>query len=241
MKLNEIYNFLNTLSPFETQESWDNSGLLLGNLNDEISKLYLSLDLDENLIDEAEPNSLFITHHPLIFKPLKNLAGECYPKAFIKEMIRKNIALISLHTNYDLSHLNEYFVSEILGFKEFSKEGFLIFVKVDTSFKELCDLVKQKLNLSILKTSFCGKERIRKIAVCTGSGGDFVPNLKADCFLSGDFKYHQALEALSNNLSLIELGHFESERYFTHSIQKHLQNLQLEVIIKVSKNPFQYF
>ncbi|MCH5336012.1 MAG: Nif3-like dinuclear metal center hexameric protein [Campylobacter sp.] len=241
MKLAELYNFLDTISPFCTQENWDNSGLLLGNLNDEISRVYLSLDLDEKLIDEAEPNSLFITHHPLIFKGLKDLAGELYPRAFVKEMILKNLSLICLHTNYDLSHLNAYFVKEILGFKHFTQEKFLIFVDVDMSFQTLCEHIKQKLNLEILKVSFCGKEKLKKIAICTGSGGDLIPGIKADCFLSGDFKYHQALEALSNGLSLIELGHFESERYFADSLAKHLQNLPLKAIIKVSKNPFQYF
>lgn len=241
MKLIEIYNFLDSISPFYAQESWDNSGLLLGDLDDEISKVYLSLDIDEKLIFEAEQNSLFITHHPLIFKGLKNLTGELYPRAFVKEMIRKNLSLISMHTNYDLSHLNAYFVKEILGFEHFIQEKFLIFVDVDMSFKALCEHVKQKLNLGILKVSFCGKERLKKLAVCTGSGGDLIHGLEADCFLSGDFKYHQALEASSNHLSLIELGHFESERYFTHSLARHLQNLPLKVIISVSKNPFQYF
>lgn len=241
MKLIEIYNFLDSISPFCTQESWDNSGLLLGNLDDEISKVYLSLDLDENLIKEAEENSLFITHHPLIFKALKDLAGESYPKAFVKEMIKKNLSLIALHTNYDLSHLNAYFVREILGFKRFTQDKFLIFVDVDMSFEMLCEHIKRSLNLEFLKISFCGKQKLKKLAVCTGSGGDFISGLKADCFLSADFKYHQALEALSNDLSLIELGHFESERYFAQSLAKDLQNLPLKAIIKVSKNPFQYF
>lgn len=241
MKLIEIYNFLDSISPFCTQESWDNSGLLLGDLNDEISKVYLSLDLDEKLIDKAEPNSLFITHHPLIFKGLKDLANSNYPRAFIKEMLRKNISLISMHTNYDLSHLNAYFVKEILGFKHFTQEKFLIFVDVDMSFKTLCEHIKQRLNLEFLKVSFCGKEKLKKLAICTGSGADLLSEVRADCFLSGDFKYHSAFEAISNHLSLIDLGHFESERYFAQCLAKHLQNLPLKVIISVSKNPFQYF
>ncbi|EAH6319672.1 Nif3-like dinuclear metal center hexameric protein, partial [Campylobacter jejuni] len=67
MKLSEIYNFLDQLSPFNIQESWDNSGILLGNKDSEISTVYLSLDIDENIIKEASENSLIITHHPLIF------------------------------------------------------------------------------------------------------------------------------------------------------------------------------
>ncbi|EDP8019615.1 Nif3-like dinuclear metal center hexameric protein, partial [Campylobacter jejuni] len=64
MKLSEIYNFLDQLSPFNIQESWDNSGILLGNKDSEISTVYLSLDIDENIIKEASENSLIITHHP---------------------------------------------------------------------------------------------------------------------------------------------------------------------------------
>ncbi|TQR33067.1 Nif3-like dinuclear metal center hexameric protein [Campylobacter sp. MIT 99-7217] len=241
MKIAEIYEFLDRLSPFETQETWDNSGLLLGSLEDEVERIYLSLDIDEKLIEKAEENSLFITHHPLIFKGLKDLANEHYPRKFIKDMLAKNLSLISMHTNYDLSHLNAYFVKEILGFENFIQDKFLIYVDLDLSFTELCKHVKFALQVPYLKTSFSGKEKINRIAICTGSGGDLLPLVKADCFLSGDFKYHQAFEAISNDLSLIDLGHFESERCFANSLAKYLQNFPIKVIISVSKNPFQYF
>ncbi|TKX30519.1 Nif3-like dinuclear metal center hexameric protein [Campylobacter aviculae] len=242
MKLIEIYNFLDSLSPFSSQESWDNSGLLLGNYEDEINKIYVSLDIDEQLIDKADSNSLFITHHPLIFKGLKDLANSSYPRSFIKKMIEKNIALISMHTNFDLSHLNSYFVEEILGFEINKKDEFLIYIKKQIDFFDLCQYLKEKLKLTTLKISYCGKKNINCIAICTGSGGDLISKIKeADCFLSGDFKYHQAMEAISNNLNLIDLGHFESEHYFSQCLAKDLKNLPLKVIISVSKNPFQYF
>lgn len=241
MKLNEIYSFLDNLSPFDTQESWDNSGLLLGDKDNEISTVYLSLDIDQSIVDKVSENSLIITHHPLIFQALKNLSGKEYPKAFIKELMKKNVSLISMHTNYDLSHLNAYFVEEILGFKIAFKDDFLIYVDDLISFKALCALVKKKLQVPLLRVSDCGKKDIKRIAICTGSGGSFIPKLDADCFLSADFKYHQALEAISNQISLIDLGHFESERYFSQCLAKDLKNLPLQVIITVSKNPFQYF
>ncbi len=69
---------------------------MLGDRDSEISTVYLSLDIDENIIKEASENSLIITHHPLIFKGLKDLYDKTYPRAFIKEMICKNISLISI-------------------------------------------------------------------------------------------------------------------------------------------------
>ncbi|MCX2682798.1 Nif3-like dinuclear metal center hexameric protein [Campylobacter sp. MIT 21-1685] len=240
MKLIEVYEFLNTLSPFETQANWDNSGLLLGNSNDEIEKIYISLDLSKKLVDEFEPNSLCITHHPLLFKALKNLRGEQYPVGIIKDMLLKNISLISLHTNYDLSHLNAYVVSEILGFQSYTQEKFLIYIDVDMCFSKLCELVKKSFNMQFLRVSYCGKKNLRRIAVCVGSGGDLLQEVNADCFLTGDLKYHQAFEAIENQLNLIDIGHFESENYFAQSLARNLQNLSLEVIIRNSKNPFNY-
>ena len=121
-------------------------------------------------------------------------------------------------------------------------------------FSELVAHLKNKLSVNILKTTFAGKERIQRLAICTGSGGDLIekvlsngslsensPQNKAvECFLSGDFKYHQALAALESGLSLIDIGHYESESCFAKSLSKHLQNLPLQAIICVLKNPFEY-
>ncbi|MBX1886413.1 Nif3-like dinuclear metal center hexameric protein [Campylobacter peloridis] len=241
MKIEKLYNYLDTISPFQTQSSWDNSGLLLGCLDDEVKRVYLSLDIDEHLIEKAEPNSLFIVHHPLIFKGLKNISGKIYPQNLITKMIRKNIALIAMHTNFDLSHLNFYFVNNILGFKIREKEDFLIYCDVDFSFEDLINHIKKVLKLNYIRVVDAHHIKIKNLAVCTGSGGDLIPSVKADCFLSGDFKYHQALESYHNKLSLIDIGHYESENYFSEILAKDLQKFDLEVIISVSKNPFQYF
>ena len=241
MKLAEIYLFLDEISPFQTQAQWDNSGLLLGDFEDEVRQIYLALDLDENLVQNAERNSLFITHHPLIFKPLRDLAGDKYPKKLLKMMLAKNQRLIAMHTNYDLSHLNAYFTEQVLGLKISSRDEFIIYADIDMKFSELLGFVKEKLNLNPVKFTFAGKESIKKLAICTGSGGDFITNVQADAFLSGDFKYHQAVVALCNDLSLVDIGHYESESCFAKSLAKHLQNLPINVKICVCKNPFDYF
>ena len=123
MKLQEIYDVLNEISPFELQEKWDNAGLLVGSFEDEINNIYISIDLDEELLSKVEKNSLIITHHPLIFSGLKRVNFDTYSTKLLKELIKKDISLISMHTNIDKTHLNRYVAEEILGFKiENSKE-----------------------------------------------------------------------------------------------------------------------
>ncbi|MFA7611544.1 MAG: Nif3-like dinuclear metal center hexameric protein, partial [Sulfurimonas sp.] len=131
MKISEIYDFLNKLSPFELQESWDNSGLLLGDFNQEVQKIVLSIDVDESLIESMEENTLLITHHPLIFGGLKQLEFSKYPANLIQKMIQKNISNISMHTNFDQTHLNEYVATEILGYKIAQKDGFIAYLDID--------------------------------------------------------------------------------------------------------------
>ena len=67
MKISEIYAILDSIAPFELQESWDNSGLIVGSMDDEFGDIVLSLDLDSHIVAKAGPKTLFITHHPLIF------------------------------------------------------------------------------------------------------------------------------------------------------------------------------
>ncbi len=93
MKLKEIYEYLDKLSPFELQEKWDNSGLLVGNLEDQIKKVYISIDLDEEILKDIEENSLIITHHPLIFSALKRVNFDTYSTKLLKILIQKKYCI----------------------------------------------------------------------------------------------------------------------------------------------------
>ena len=100
----EILEKLDTLSPFALQESWDNSGLILGSKSRNFQKIYLALEVTQSILEQMEENSLLITHHPLIFSPLKTLIDETYPTALLNLAICKNIQLIAMHTNFDKTH-----------------------------------------------------------------------------------------------------------------------------------------
>ena len=238
MRLGEIYDFLDALSPFATQAPWDNSGLLVGTKDDDVAQIYLSLDIDSTLLETVEANSLIITHHPLIFKGLKQLDFSRYPSNLIQKMVQKKISLIAMHTHFDLSHLNRY-VAEKLGFTVSMSKDYVAYFEVNMDFDALIMRLKTSLDVDMLRV-VRAKKWIKTCALTTGSGGDLLDEIDADCFLTGDLKYHQALGAKENNLSLIDIGHFESERYFAECLALYLKKLPLKAIISNSKNPFEY-
>jgi dinuclear metal center YbgI/SA1388 family protein len=239
MTIEDIYKFLDSLSPFEIQEKWDNSGLIVGSFSQEISKIVLSIDVDEKLIDSIDENTLLITHHPLIFSGLKQLDFEKYPSNLLHKMIRKNISNIAMHTNFDITHLNDYVATQILGYEIVKKDGFIAYLDVNEDFDDFATKVSSAFKLPKIKSVKCA-QRVKRVAFTTGSGCSLIPQIEADCFLTGDIKYHDAMQAKSINLSLIDIGHYESEHFFAQILAKHLKFLGLEVIIASSENPFTY-
>lgn len=239
MKIFELYAILDEIAPFLTQESWDNSGLILGSMSSDVGRVYASLDVDSNLIDEIEPNSTLLTHHPLIFRGLKQLDTSIYPVNLIAKMLGKRINLISLHTNFDKALLNKYVAQNVLGFNVSDAGDFLLRLDYSGEFDSLVKTLKQRLGLDKLRV-VKAKNIVKEVFFCTGSGSELINSAQMDCFITGDLKYHTALEAYENGINLIDIGHFESERYFGECMAKALQKFQIEVIIKHSKNPFSY-
>jgi len=237
MKLQEIYNFLDKVSPFELQEKWDNSGLIVGEMEREVSQIVLSLDIDMEMIENAEVGTLFVVHHPLIFDKLGKLDFSKYPSNLLEKMILKNHSCIALHTNFDQTHLNKYVFEKILGFKLEKQDSFLCMAKGEWNYKILLKDLKEKLNLPTLKV-VGKKENINSIALCTGAGASLMDEVKADCFLTGDIKYHDAMKALSEDLMMVDIGHYESEKFFAQIMLDELKVLPILAIIANSKNPF---
>ena len=103
MKLKEIIDFLEELAPPSLQESYDNSGLIVGNGNEEINKAIICLDAIETIVDEAieKGAQLIIAHHPIVFSGLKKLNGKNYVERTIIKAIQNNIAIYAIHTNLD--------------------------------------------------------------------------------------------------------------------------------------------
>ncbi len=239
MTVGEVYDILNHISPFELQEKWDNGGLLLGEKRQCVEKIVLSVDIDLEMVEKMEENTLFVLHHPLIFSGLKRLLWNEYPANLLREMIRKNHTLIAMHTNFDRTHLNRYVFERILGFETFCCEDFFCRAEGEWESVFLLQKIKKRLELPVLKV-VGSKSKIRSVVMATGSGAGFQDAVDADLFLTGDIKFHDAMKALSKGLMMADIGHFESERHFAAALGENLKNLPIPVIIAQSINPFTY-
>lgn len=103
MKTSEITNYLETLAPKFLQESYDNSGLLVGNNNKEVTNVLVALDMTEAVVEEATEKGceLIIAHHPIIFGGLKSLTGKTHVERTVISAIKNDVALYAIHTNLD--------------------------------------------------------------------------------------------------------------------------------------------
>lgn len=239
MQLKTLLDILDTISPFELQDSWDNSGLIVGEASREIDKIYLSLDIEEAMFEDLEEGSALIVHHPLIFKGIKAIDFAKFPGNIIRQAIRKDIAIIAMHTNFDQTHLNRYVLEEVLGYRCMHAAGYLAYFEVEKPLLQFAKEVAQTLGLDPVRI-VPGTDFVTNAALCTGAGTSLIDMLEADCLLTGDIKYHEALAAKESHISLIDIGHYESERYFARCMQQVLQNKGINGIIANSKNPFSY-
>jgi len=241
LKISEILNLLDKIAPFEYQEKWDNSGLQIGNPADEVSNIILSLDLDTSVIQQTSNNSLIITHHPLIFGKLEQLNFSKYPANIIQQLMNKNIKLISLHTNFDKAILNRYVLEKVLNFQVLEQiNDFVLIAKVNMKSDEFISHIQESFNLPFIKSTKL-PAKIERVALTTGAGAsllNIVHFSKADVFLTGDIKYHEAMESTSLNIGLIDIGHFESEIFFAEALKPYLKSLDIPIQIINSKNPF---
>jgi len=239
--VSEIYSILDKIAPFELQDDWDNSGLLLGNLDDEFDKIYLSIDANLSLAKKVEPNSLVITHHPLIFNPLKSLDPKTFPANIIYELIKKDVKLISMHLNFDKAVFNNYLVQEHLGYKITKSKDYEVYFEPNKSFDEFAKELQEKFSqpcIRVAKTT----DFVKTAVFCSGAGGSLLKELDsdADCFITGDIKHSQGIEARDLGISLVEIGHYESESFFSTILQKKLEDKGINAIIADIDNPFNY-
>ncbi len=211
----DIYDFIDTFAPFNMQEEWDNSGLLVGDENKTVNKIIFALDITTDVINQAiRCNAdLIITHHPIIFKPISNVLNDC----LIYKLIQNNISIICAHTNYDkaVGGVNDI-LCDTIGLKSYEKlDGTCLNIgnlDIPYSSRDFANMLKEKLNCDIRFNSY--DTFISKIAVCSGSASDYLAlakGLDCDALVTGDASHHAFLDADEMNMNLYACGHFETE------------------------------
>lgn len=243
-------------APKSIIDSWDNTGFQIGSKEKNIKNVMISLDLDKNILEKAREKNidLIITHHPLIFKALNTIVDTDPKENLIIDLIKNDIAVYNAHSNLDLAPGGvSYVLAEKLDIKntfnlrEVSKEenifyGYGRIGQVDKiQLEEFIKIIKKNLSIDSLILYGHINKTIKKVAVCGGSGSDFIKDASdagADLYITGDIKYHEAQFAYERDLTLIDVGHFHSEKFILPVIKSYLEkefnSLNIEVVIEES-------
>lgn len=216
----ELYCWLDGLAPFATAESFDNVGLLLGDSKKEVRKVFFSLDASLSNVEEAISfgADLMITHHPLIFRPLRRIDYTSPAGRALCRLVSAGVGLISAHTNWDRAAggvsdalAERLELTGISPVDDFARIGVL---PRPMTAGELKAHIAEKLDME--PRMFCGTDKlIRNVAVAGGSYGEgaaLACEKGADAYVTGEIGYHEILDLNGLGLTLYQAGHFATER-----------------------------
>lgn len=240
MKIKDIIAKIEDFAPPELASDWDNTGWQIKLDYEETDKILLALSPTPDVVEQAKELGcgLIVTHHPLFMREIKKITPDIFNNKVAIEAIRNNIQIYSAHTNLDKTQggINDV-LAQILGLKEI--EGAGEFVKTGmidaTPLEDFAHQVKEILgceNIKIINPQ--AVNIVWKVALCSGSGADLINSCDADVFITGDVKYHSAIEALDK--AVFDVGHFESERVILPVLQELLTDV--DTFIATEKDPW---
>ena len=234
VRIRDIAHIMNIIAPEDTAADFDNAGLLVGDPENEVTGLTVALDVDGAVIDFAVKNgcNLIITHHPLIFLPIKSVTTETPVGSLVYRLVSCGTALYCAHTNFDKANggcddvlAHDIGMTDILpaencgGFGRTGKLGGI-------SAGELRTRLEKKFGGGIVTTAEDSKI-INTVFSCAGAGGSCIEQAiryKADIFITGEVNYHTALDAKRMGLDVMLLSHQLSEQRAVNILKDTLQN-----------------
>lgn len=246
MRLSKILDLLSADMPPSLAMDWDNVGLILGRREKEVNKVMLALDLSSRLLKEAKEKrvDLIVTHHPLIFSPLKKITDEEIIGNKIIEILQQDMAYIAMHTNYDVAEsCMADIAAERMGLEGRPLEATALLEKEggqkelgigkvgelerEYSIEELAKKVKTAFGLDFVRVFGAGMtdKRIRRAAISPGSGKGMYKWAKkagAQVLITGDITHHEALDALEEGIAVIDAGHYGLEHIFVEDMRKRI-------------------
>lgn len=249
LNISDLMKKLEEFYPLNTQMSWDNSGLQIGDLNSEVKKVHICLDIEEFQINRAIEYgcNTIITHHPLFMSGIKSIEKSGFYYKVIKKALDYKITILSYHTPFDTSvfgmrnfFLSEYAIGEIKNLAVEEGQNFgIVFDVQDVKIKEIIGILSKNFskygydNPSNYMTLYGEDEKvIKRIGYLGGSGASFIDYAilnDVELYLTGDIKYHDAQHAYRNGLSILDLTHGMSEIHFVDIMAKKISDIGLQV------------
>ena len=259
--IHDIYAFLNEIAPVRYQMDFDNAGFLVGDGGTAVKNALLALDITDAVIAEAIElrAQLIVSHHPLIFTPLRHATTDDLAGRKVLTMARHDISAICMHTNLDAAEggVNEV-LAGIFGMKnlETFADGCGRVGEIElNSVKGLAYQVQKELasrcnlpeNGPAVQIKLVDNGRmVKRLAVISGAGGSLFEEaiaVGADCLLTGEANHHHAIDAKRLGLSLIAAGHYATEFPVTAAVAEKLRAAlpELEVLVsEANKDPYTY-
>ena len=229
MKISDIIHHLETIAPGHYQEEYDNSGLIAGDITKECSAVLVSLDCTEEIVKEASEKkcNLIVSHHPLIFRPIRRIHPADETGRTLMAAIRSDITIYAIHTNLDniMSGVNAT-IADRLGLinreillpradQTSVGSGLIGDLKKAVPERQLLKDLKEEFNIPVIRHSPLTGKPVSRVALCGGSGSFLISSAlqrDADFFISADIKYHAFFEG-EKKMVIADIGHYESEQF----------------------------
>lgn len=260
MKIKDITDVIERFAPLAYQESYDNAGLIVGRPDDEVRQALLAVDVTDEVLDEAEREGcdLVITHHPIVFHPLKRFNSADMVQRCVERAIRRGIALYACHTNLDSAPEGmSWCLAALLGIGELSvlqpsegdpRAGFGVVGELPEPLPtvEFLRRMQQRLGVKVVRHSDLVSEQVRRIALCTGAGASLMADARragADLYVTADLKYNDFMFP-DGEFVVADIGHFESEYCAIELLFEVLSKNLITFAVRksgCSRNPVNYF
>ena len=259
MLCRDVMNIIEKEYPLNYALSWDNVGLLVGRDDKEVKKIYIALDATDKVIDEAVKNGadMLITHHPMIFSPIKKIHNLDFVGGRILKLIQNDISYYAMHTNYDVLGMAELSGKimdlqngEVLDVTYTDEEGNpegigrIGNLEKDMTLEECCVYVKHRLELGSLKVFGDMQKKVHRLAISPGSGKSSIAvalEKGADVLVTGDIGHHDGIDAVEQGLAVIDAGHYGTEYIFIEDMKQFFEKKLpvLDVLTDPIEHPFQ--
>lgn len=243
----DILSYIEALAPASLKMEWDNVGLLCGDPQKEVRKILIALDPFEAVCQEAADwgADVLLTHHPLIYRPLKHITTDESSGRCVMTLIQNQICAINAHTNLDIAQggVNDC-LAQVLGLENvhvvLSKESLELLragTVISQPVEAFAGFVKDALECRGVRYVDGGK-MVQKVCVGGGACADEIKSAIAagcDTFVTSDIKYNQFWDAKELGINLIDAGHFYTENPVCKALQKKLSNQFPNIAVKISE------